>query len=297
MTKEAVNCQAYGHTKQIETPKTTSRGHKDRPKGDHSASKPSSSSTKMKPICPFPPHKAKGLRHYLKDCRECPDDQKDKLFEEMGEQRNKGIKRTSAKRTETQSSVIFSATFANKVRTNVFADIGACATLMDSDTLSKLEQSGVEAEVETLPKPVTFNMAAKNADGTETSILCDRTVTVDTQLHIRHGSALVLHRLRWFITPQSVGEPLLGRPLLEGLGLDCHKILGAAAERHGGSVDVSHLVGNQADHYPGRIGRIVDGVFHADGGADDADLDDEDGWLDLGPEHPNEKEEILNPKL
>lgn len=40
---------------------------------------------------------------------------------------------------------------------------------------------------------------------------------------------------------------------------------------------------------PGRIARIVEGVFHPNGGADEADLDENDGWLDLGPEDPIEK--------
>lgn len=87
------------------------------------------------------------------------------------------------------------------------------------------------------------------------------------------------------------------RPLLEALGFDCHRVMRAAADRFGGSVDVSTLVGNQADLASGRIGRIIDGVFHADGGADDADFDDDDGWLDLGPEHPAEKERILQAKI
>ena len=140
-------------------------------------------------------------------------------------------------------------------------------------------------------------MAATNKDGTAATIMCDKAVTIDTQLHIRHGSALVLRGLRWLVTSQCVGEPLLGRPLLEALGLDCHKVLASAADRHGGSVNVSTLVGNQADFGPGRIGRVLDGIFHADGGADDADLDDDDGWPDLGPEDPSEKEKVLKAKL
>lgn len=63
-----------------------------------------------------------------------------------------------------------------------------------------------------------------------------------------------------------------------------------AAERHSGSVDDSTLVGNQFDHHSGRIGRVLDGVFEADGGADDADPDDDDGWHDLGPEDADKKE-------
>lgn len=126
-------------------------------------------------------------------------------------------------------------------------------------------------------------MAARNADGTPTATSCEQAVTVDTQLHIRHGSELIFCRLHWIVTAQGVGEQLLGRPYLETMCLDCHEVLAAAADRLGDTVDISTLVGNQTDHTPGRIGRILDGIFQADGGADDADLDEDDGWVDLGP--------------
>lgn len=74
--------------------------------------------------------------------------------------------------------------------------------------------------------------------------------------------------------------------MLESLGIDCHKELAGAADRHCGVLDIAMLVGNQADHSNGRIGRIVDGVFHAEGGTNDADLDQDDGWLDLGTQNP-----------
>lgn len=38
-------------------------------------------------------------------------------------------------------------------------------------------------------------------------------------------------------------------------------------------------------------------TFHADGGADQADLNDEDGWIDLGPDDPVEKYCIHTAKL
>lgn len=120
-------------------------------------------------------------------------------------------------------------------------------------------------------------MAARNQDGSERTISCDQAVTIDTQLHIRNGSSLILRGLRWIITSQAVGEPPIGRPVLEALGLDCHKVLAAAADRLCGTVDISALVGNQAENNSRRIGRVLDGVFHADGGADDADLDESDG--------------------
>lgn len=38
-------------------------------------------------------------------------------------------------------------------------------------------------------------------------------------------------------------------------------------------------------------------MYHADGGKDDALIDDDDGWLDLGPNNPKEKEAILQAKV
>lgn len=163
--------------------------------------------------------------------------------------------------------------------------MGAEATLRDTSMLAKIKKSGVDVQIEKLKPIRTFGMAASNPDGSKTTISCDQAVTIDTQLHIRNRSALVLRGLRWLVTPQALGEPLLGRPVLEALGLECHKVLAAAADRHGGTVDASTIIGNQSDFGSDRIGRVLDGVFHADGGANDADLND-DGWLDLDPEDP-----------
>lgn len=57
---------------------------------------------------------------------------------------------------------------------------------------------------------------------------CNRAVTLETQLHVCHGSTLVLRGPRWLVTSKLAGDPLLGRPLLKALGLDCHKVLGVA---------------------------------------------------------------------
>lgn len=69
------------------------------------------------------------------------------------------------------------------------------------------------------------------------------------------------------------------------LGLNTRDILAATADKHGGVVDVSSMLDAPLpDEQPGRIARVLEGVFHTDVGAEDADLDDNDGWLDLGPE-------------
>ena len=238
------------------------------------------------------------------NCKDCPNDENDKLFEELWSGKKSGINgapgtaaASGNSKNETKSSVIFSATFCKKVRPTVCADIGADATLMGRAMLEQIKKAEIDLQLEKLTPPRTFNMAARDPDGSATTICYDKAATIGTQLHIRHGSARIVRGLRWLFTRQTVGEPLLGRPVLEVLGLHCHKVLAAAVDRLGGIVDVSALVGNQSDFVSGRIGRVLDGVFHADGGAGDADLDDSDGWHDLGPEDPPETERVPKAKL
>lgn len=104
-------------------------------------------------------------------------------------------------------------------------------------------------------------MAANNPHKAETVISCIRAVSLDTQLHIRHGSAPVLRGFRWLVALSLVAEPLLGRPLLEALGSDCQKVLGAAADQHGGTAAVSAIVAKETTSSSERVGRILDGVF------------------------------------
>lgn len=156
----------------------------------------------------------------------------------------------------------------------------------------------MEFNVEDLPRPRHFDLAACNTDGKPAKLVCNHALTVDVELHIRYGTALTLRGLRWLVTDQPAGEPLLGRPVLEALGFNTRDTLAAAAEKHSGVVDVSTLFDDKTDFDDnGRVSRVLEGVYHAEGGADDNDLDDNDGWLYLGPETPVEKETILKHKL
>lgn len=51
-------------------------------------------------------------------------------------------------------------------------------------------------------------------------------------------------------------------------------------------MDVPKLFDHNKDQN-GRISRVLYVVLHFDGGADDEDLNEDDGWLDIGPEDPN----------
>ncbi|CAN8061403.1 unnamed protein product [Agarophyton chilense] len=271
LTQEAINCQAYAVSKCSES------GPQRKQQKDSQVPITKSKSSNQKPICPYPPHKEKGQRHFLKDCRDCPKEEKDKLFEELRSVKKEGVKRTTNPLCQAKdSTVLFTVTLDEKFRTTVCADIGSAATLKDTSILERARKAGVDASVVKLVPPRKFEMAAKNPDGSHTIIECTHAATIDTELHIRHGSTLVLRNLRWLVTPQIVDEPLLSRRLLEALGFDCQKVMQAAADRFGGSVDVSSILGNKCDFGTSRIGCIIDGVYHADGGIENADLNADD---------------------
>lgn len=111
------------------------------------------------------------MRHFLKDCRDYPQEEKDKLFEELRSKKKDTVKRTTDRASgDTGSTVLVNATFDGKLRTTVFADIGSAATLMDSKMLDTVQKAGVNASVVKLNPPCQFEMAAKNPDGTPTII-------------------------------------------------------------------------------------------------------------------------------
>lgn len=164
---------------------------------------------------------------------------------------------------------------------------GADANIFDSCTLNSLKASGVENEIEKLRGPRTFNIAACNPDGKRAKIICTWTATLDAELHIRLVTGLTFRLLLWFVTQQYLCEPLLGRTFLEALGLNTRDILAPVGEKHAGVVYAATILEEDFQEY--RTLRVLEGVFHADGGADDADLDENGGWLDLGPEDADEK--------
>ncbi len=164
---------------------------------------------------------------------------------------------------------------------------------MDVALLRRIKDSGAAVSVNDLRPPHRYAMAAKSLEtGQDAYIKCTHTATIDVELHVRHGTTLILRNLKWLVTEQRVREPLLGRPTLEALGLNTANILAAAADKHGGEVDAA-MFSEPHIGVGGRVARTVsDGVFHSDGGADDQDDDDLD-WSDFGNDDPREKAAAL----
>ena len=278
MCDEAKACQTYGQS---------TRTQRSTPKKEHDGASSSSTTPRRTPtlkahICWWPAHAAKGIRHKLVDCTACPEDEKKKIFEERRRKREadvaKNVRRVGKDTPpdETESSIIFTCTFAQRTRDVVTADIGSEVNLMDETLLKRIVRDGGDVEVKDLHQPRTFSMVVTTAGDKDVNVVCKKMATMPIELHIRHGKTLVLRNVQWMVTDQGCTESLLSRPVLERIGLVARDVIERAADRLGGEVDVADLGGGR-----GRISRIMEGVFHSNGGVDERDVDAED-WLDFG---------------
>lgn len=312
LTEEAQACEKYsakeGKTNQNSgggAPRSDNKPDKKQPKSEKGKSdkhEPEKSSTKEEdPLCLWPTHKDKGIRHRLKDCPDCPSGERQALFDAMRKERSKKDARRlrgADVPKHGESSAIFTATLGGSLLHTICADNGADANILGAATLEKIEESGGNVTIEQLRQPRIFHMAAHDPSGAESQLRCARAATMDTDVHIRHGAALKIRRLRWLVTEQDVPEPLLGRPLLEALGLDTQEILAAAADKYAGTVDAQQLTKVIAENGPGNVARVLEGVYHTDEAEaiaeDDPSTTD---WCDLGPETTTEWEKELAARL
>lgn len=73
-------------------------------------------------------------------------------------------------------------------------------------------------------------MAAETQDGGRGKLTCMKIIAVDTELFIRHGTTLPLLNTKWLVTNQKKINTLLGRLLLEALGINTKDLLAATAD-------------------------------------------------------------------
>ncbi|CDF35330.1 unnamed protein product [Chondrus crispus] len=143
--------------------------------------------------------------------------------------------------------------------------------------------------------PRNFNwVILKGQNREDIYVRCDKEVTLNVELFIRHGFYLELRNMAWYVATTEVGEPLLGRPVLEALGINTKELLVAAIDRMGHSIEIGSLVPDEV--YPkGSVARLMhQGIFHSDGEyvADHGDSED-DTWLDLGEDTASEIDQAL----
>ena len=189
------------------------------------------------------------------------------------------------------------AMFSKKFKTILCADGGSDINLISPEILQHLFEKGARVKVTESESPKQFGLAAKNNQkGEEVFVTCNKQVEMNIELFIRHGCFLELRNIKWYVAMSEMAEPILGRPILEALGINTRDLLAAAVDQVGSSLDVSHLDGYQGSP-GGSIARILnEGIYHRDKGMTSDEYDDEDeAWFDLGKDTEQEVDNgILN---
>lgn len=80
---------------------------------------------------------------------------------------------------------------------------------MDTWALRAIKAAGAEIVARKLNCARVFEMDAVNEDWERACLTCANIVTVDTELKIRHGSALFLRKLKWLVADQPDTYPCL----------------------------------------------------------------------------------------
>ena len=241
---------------------------------------------KVPPLCLNSTHIGKGIRHYLNECDITGKEQAERPLKEYKE------KRRASKVSDTRCNVDFSnmveesstkmnAQFGGTVTKMLCADGGSDINLMDDVLLAALTAAGADMKLTVFRHPQTFGLSTKQStDGSEVNVSCTEMAVMSVELKIRHAKSLTIRNVPWHITEQEMSEPLLGRPVLEALGLDTKGAVAAACDRLEGVFDAKDLVPRGFE----KVARIrTEGVFHSDGAlSDNAGESDDAELMDIG---------------
>lgn len=100
--------------------------------------------------------------------------------------------------------------------------------------------------------------------------ICEKEVTVDVHLKIRHRSNIVLRNVTWEIPNDKIENAIIVRRVLEALGCDNRSMLEAASNQHEGDIDVKVALETVNEHAEGSDAELLgDSLYHT--GSDEAD--------------------------
>ncbi len=124
LSEETKACQIYGGTgSRSPTFKKGQSSAKQPAKSESLGGTSGTKPKKEKPLCLWPEYQKQGLRHYMKDCRDCLSEKKVKLIEEFKKTLSEKREKNRAKRSldtnsksHEDSSVLFTAVFGDKYR-------------------------------------------------------------------------------------------------------------------------------------------------------------------------------------
>jgi hypothetical protein len=219
-------------------------------------------------------------KHYLKECTNTSQERKEELYFELAERRKRnGEQRATRQDTRTASAVSLSPqsgtsekdtggttakvvrdvsairqgrlkiSFQSGVDAIALPDSGADDNVIPRSLVRSLEAKGVFVPLRTMETPVSVELAFQSP-GLKTEVSQQAQLTVE--LHLAAGP-LRLRNCKWLVVEHGMDEILLGRPLLEALGLNAQEHLSTV--RHDfHNMDCSHVQSLQTG---GKLTRLL----------------------------------------
>ena len=207
-------------------------------------------------------------KHMLKNCVNTTKERKEELFAELSERRRaQGIQRfTRSSTTHTPvSSPPTSGTLESTTSTHMaggkslraveapragrltvtfqstssaiaLPDSGADDNVIPRSLVTRLEQAGIFVPMRTLADPMKIELAVQGP-GLSAEVRQQAQLTVE--LHLAAGP-LRLRNCKWLVAEHAMDEVLIGRPLLEALGLNTAEHLSSVREEYH-DLDCSHI--------------------------------------------------------
>ena len=262
---------------------------------------------------------AEGGRHYMDECPNTDDAEKERLMKEyrLAKKKRKerfndgagsssnhakrgGIKALSSNTSQPpesghRNSALFSASFCDGgVECVVLTDQGSDVNLVPPEIFMQVQQSHPDMQTRRVHPPAKFNSAAVGG-----VITCDRAFRADIKLRIRHGTTLIIRSVEWLVGDKSDEHAIIGRPLLDAVGCNNQEMLAAAADRNAGVFDAADVANGPQD-VAGTIASLLgerNGVFHSAAGEDDDVDSDEQVYIDIGEDDDGEVDNELERRV
>ena len=205
------------------------------------------------------------LKHYLKECQNTSQERKDELYAELAERRKHNGEQRSTRRDTSAIQPFQNAaaagrqahqsggaksvriagpppagrvkvSFQSAVDCIALPDSGADDNVIPRSLVGKIEESGLFIPTRTLKNPVRVDLAFQGP-GLTAEVHHQAQLTVELQLT---AGPLRLRNCKWLIVEHDMDEVLIGRPLLQALGLDAAEHLSAVRDEYN-NMDCSQI--------------------------------------------------------
>lgn len=154
----------------------------------------------------------------------------------------KEVESSATANYDSNKSVLYSATLAEKFKDRLYAEVGWDVSLIDIATTSKIENAEANLSIKRLATPAMYSLVIDEGEHEESSkIICTVSIYCGVEIQVQHGWRLMICNFLWMFTGQLMGEPLLGYSILKALRLNTKETLGAARDRLQGKVDLLQL--------------------------------------------------------